>query len=485
MTRFLLLLICMLFAVATAQADELSNGRLDNWHQWRGPDANGLAPRGNPPVEWNEETNIKWKVSVPGAGSATPIVWKDQVFILSAIKTDRTKPAADKAAELPNQPSNSTSSRSVPVITVSALQENSDRQRDRDRGNRGRRGGRRRRGRRSQAPTNFYKFQVISFDRNTGDIQWQQTAAEVVPHEGHHRDNGFASASPMTDGKNLYASFGSRGIYSYDLAGKFRWKRMLGTMQTRNGFGEGISPVVSGDNLIVLWDHEGDSFLFNLDANTGKTRWKVARDEASAWTTPLIVEQNGQTQVVVNGANRVRSYNLADGELLWECGGQTGNVIPSPVVSNGNVICMSGWRGTAAYAIPLDASGDLTDSKDFSWHYGEGTPYVPSPLLYGDQIYFTRRNSAILTVLDAQTGEPILKDKRLSGLNGIYASLVGAADRVYLVGRDGTTLVIKHAPELEILATNKLDDPIDASPAIVGRQMFLRGQQHLYCIAAD
>ena len=146
---------------------------------------------------------------------------------------------------------------------------------------------------------------------------------------------------------------------------------------------------------------------------------------------------------------------------------------------------MSGFRGSAAYAVPLDARGDLTNSDRLVWHYDRDTPYVPSPLLYGDLLYFTKVNSGILSCLDAKTGKVQLAAERLPGLNNIYASPVGAANRVYLTGRDGTTLVVKHSPRLEILATNHLDEPVDASPAIVDKQMFLRGQKHLYCIEGE
>src|SRR5262249_5002611 len=160
---------------------------------------------------------------------------------------------------------------------------------------------------------------------------WRQVAAEVVPHEGLQPTHSYAAASPTTDGRRLYASFGSRGVYCYDLDGKLRWKRDLGRMRTRYAWGEGTSPVLHGDTVVVTWDQEGGSFITALDARTGETRWKVARDEPTSWATPLVVRHKGRTQVVVNGTNRVRSYDLATGEVLWQCGGQTVNAIPSPV----------------------------------------------------------------------------------------------------------------------------------------------------------
>ncbi len=452
--RLLLVSVFCTCVLSTAGvAAELSDERLDNWHRWRGPNATGVALRGNPPVQWNAETNIKWKVEIPGRGSSTPIVWGDQIFLLTAIKTDRT---GDVAAEPRPEP-----------------QEQPGRRRF------GRFGG-------GRKPTNYHKFVVLSIDRNTGRTRWKHLATEVIPHEGHHQpDNNFASGSPTTDGRFLYASFGSRGIYCYDLEGNRQWERDLGDMRTRAGFGEGSSPTVHGDTLIVNWDHEGDSFIVALDIQTGKTKWKVDRDERTSWATPLVVEHDGRAQVITNGATRVRSYDLANGDVIWECGGQTGNPIPSPLVMGELAICMTGFRGSAAYAIPLGSSGDLTDTNRIAWHHARGTPYTSSPLLYGRRLYFNQGNTGTITCLNPTTGEVVYDRQRLSGVSNMYASPVGAAGRVYLVGRDGTTVVIKDDPTFEVLAVNKLDDPIDASPAIVGRQMFLRSKGHLYCLEAE
>ncbi len=318
-------------------------------------------------------------------------------------------------------------------------------------------------------------------NRDNGEIIWRKTANEVVPHEGKHGDNTFASASPTTDGEFLYVSFGSRGVYCYDLDGNLQWSRDLGQMQTRNGFGEGASPVVYGDTLVVTWDHEGDSALYALNAKTGETLWQVERDEPTTWNTPLVVEHNGVTQVIVNGGVS-RSYDLKDGTLLWECGGQAANPIPSPVAKDGTVFCMTGYRGYSLYAIPLDSQGDVTESDTIVWTRDDSTPYVPSPLLYGDLLYFTKSNNALLTCVDAATGEVKYENERLQGVRNLYASPVGAAGRVYITDRDGVTLVVEHGPELNVLATNTLDEPIDASPAIVGNQIFLRSGDHLYCI---
>ena len=196
-----------------------------------------------------------------------------------------------------------------------------------------------------------------------------------------------------------------------------------------------------------------------------------------------MTEAAGRTQVIINGPNRTRSYDIETGDVIWECGGQTVNPIPSPIRNGDVVLCMSGYRGEALYAISLDATGDVTDSAAVAWSRNRGTPYVPSALLMSGRLYFTKGNTGILTILDAATGEAHIDQDRLTGIDSIYASPVGAAGKVYITSRDGATLVIADAPELEVLATNDLGEPVDASPAIVGSRIYIRGESNLYCIS--
>ncbi len=404
-----------------------------------------MAPLGDPPSEWSETKNIKWKVEIPGASTATPIVWEDQVFLVTAIKTDRKVELEPGEAEGKKNPFN------------------------------------------IKRPENIYQFVVMSLDRATGKVRWQHMAKEEVPHEGHHPDASFASASPTTEGKRLYVSFGSRGVYAYDLEGKQLWNRDFGRMLIYNTFGEGCSPVVHGDAVVLNWDHQGGSFIICLDAATGETRWKVDRDENTSWATPLVVDHGGRTQVIVHGTKRVRSYDLKTGEVIWACGGQAMACIPCPVSDGSLAFLMTGYMGNACFAIPLDSMGDITGADDkLAWRRRKpGTPYVPSPLLWGDLLYFLSSNQGMLSCLNAKTGEPVFDRTRVEGIENIYASPVGASDKVYITGREGTTVVIKRGGEFEILATNKLDDRFDASAAIVGKQIFLRGNEHLYCISAE
>ncbi len=440
----------------------LANDFSGNWHQWRGPNADGTSISANPPLEWSQDKNIRWKAEVPGKGVSTPIIWQDHVFLLTAIQTDRQEqrtPAAEQTAAQ-SQPPEPTPGRGP--------------------GGQSRGGGLWGFGR--TPPTYYYQFVVLCYDRKSGEKRWQTVATEEIPHEAGHNTNTFASSSPVTDGKHLYVYFGSRGVFCFDLDGNKQWERDLGQMQTRSSFGEGSSLAVHGDMLVVPWDHEGQSSMFALNANTGETKWKADREERTTWATPFIVQHNERTQVVTNGS-RVRSYDLATGELIWECGGQVGNPIPSPVRQDNLVICMTGFRGNAIYAIPLDAAGDITDTDKVAWHRNDAAPYVPSPTLYKGQLYFTKSRDGIVSSLDAPTGEVLIGQKRLPGISAVYASPVAAADRIYFTGRDGTTVVLKHGSTFEVLATNSLGEGIDASPAMVGDELFLRSDKHLYCIA--
>lgn len=446
------------------------------WPQWRGPNADGSSDSANPPVHWGPEENIQWKVEIPGEGSSTPVVWEDQVFILTAIPTERQKePAAETGDE-------QDAAAGQDANGEQGAEEGASARRDFGR-RRGRGRGRPRFGA-GEAPKHYYQFTLISYDRNTGEKRWQTVATETVPHEGGHSTNTQASFSPVTDGEHLYVSFGSHGVFCFDMQGNPKWQRDLGQMETRNAFGEATSPALAGDTLVLTWDHEGPSRIIALDAATGETKWEVPRDERTTWATPLIVTAGGRTQVVTNGTI-VRSYDLDSGELIWECGGQVSNPIPSPVRLDNTVYCMTGYRGNAVYGISLDSQGDVTDTDEVRWSRHDAAPYVSSPTLYKGQLYYTKSRSNILTSVDAETGEVIIDQQRINGIDSLYASPVAAADRVYFTSREGTTVVLRHGDELEVLATNQLGETIDASPALVGDQMFLRGEKHLFCIEEE
>ena len=393
-----------------------------NWPQWRGPLHTGEATRGNPPLEWSEDKNVRWKVEVPGLGKSTPVVWNDLVFVTTAAPTE------------------------VPGTL---------------------------------------EYVVQAHNRLDGKLRWRKVVKVQAPHEGTHKDGSYASGSALTDGERVYAFFGSRGLFALDFKGNLVWEKQFGAMRTRLTFGEGASPVLHGNALVVNWDHEDQDFLVALDKKTGKELWRTERDEPTSWSTPIVVSHGGREQVIVNATNRVRGYDLSTGKALWEAGGMTTNVIPSPVHADGTVYVTSGFRGNALMAVRLsEAQGDVTGKAAIAWSYDRDTPYVPSPLLYRGGLYFLKTNSAVLTRIDVATGKPDYT-QRLAGLSNVYASPVAVDGRVYVLSREGVMMVLEAGPTLKVLATNKLADGFDASPALVGDEMYLRGQKYLYRISKD
>jgi outer membrane protein assembly factor BamB len=470
-TMFLLTSGVIYLTFTSVGSAAVSPDALHNWAQWRGPLANGTAPDANPPLEWNESKNVKWKAKIPGEGTATPIVWGDRVFILTAVgpeKKAEAKPAEAKAPEGKTPEAKAGGPAGGPPGE----------------------GGRKRPGGpgggfgQGGKPTEKYQFTVLCLDRKTGKTLWQKVARDEVPHEGRQQNNSFASASPITDGKVLLAHFGSRGLHCYDLDGNPKWSKDFGKMQTRMGFGEGASATLYEDKVIVYWDDETDGdYITALDKITGKELWKTPRNEATGWSTPLVVEHDKKLQVVVNATGKVRSYDFANGAELWSVSGQTANAIPTPVADGDTVYVTSGFRGAALYAIQLGRGGDLTGTDAIRWTHNKATPYVPSPLLVDGMIYVVSGNNGVLSCIDAKTGNANFEGERLEGVFEIYASPVAAKDRVYVLSRDGKCLVLKKGSKLEILATNKLDDKTDASIALVGKELFIRGKDSLYCIA--
>lgn len=269
------------------------------------------------------------------------------------------------------------------------------------------------------------------------------------------------------------------------MQGNLVWEKDLGDMKTRRSFGEGSSPALYGNSIVVNWDHEGQSFIVVFDKKTGEELWKVDRDEPTSWATPVVVEHGGKTQVIVSATNRIRSYDLATSDVIWECGGMTTNTIPTPIVADGMAYFTSGFRGNALLAIRLDmAKGDITDSSAIVWSHDKNTPYTPSPLLYGDTLYFLQNNKGLVSCFNATTGQMHYTRQRLEGISNTFVSPVGASERVYFTGRNGTTLVVRRASKFEVLATNSLDDKFTASPAIVDKEIYMRGHKYLYCISS-
>ena len=338
------------------------------WPNWRGPLHSGVAPDADPPVRWSETENVAFKIPIPGESLSSPIVVGDRVFVVTATALDVETYAANLQV-------------AKGVV---------------DRG---------------EWPPNVapvaHQFKVYAFDRYTGQLSWERRATERVPHESHYLDSSFACASPLSDGERLYVHFGSNGTYAYDLEGTLLWSIDLGDMRSRRGFGEASSPTLAGDLLIINWDHEDDSFIVALDKKSGREVWRTERPgEVSSWSTPLAVRHGGGLQIVVSSTGKSRGYEVETGEELWRLGGMTVNQIPTPLFRDGVIYLASGYRGSMLQAIDADrARGDLEGSEAVLWTYERDTPYVATPLLYGQNLYFVKHFRNVLTVLDPVTGD--------------------------------------------------------------------------------
>jgi outer membrane protein assembly factor BamB len=250
--------------------------KADEWLQWRGPFNTGMAI-GDAPLQWDDSTNVKWKIAIPGRGHSTPLIVGGRLFLTPASPTGRGSAA--------------------------------------DSGRAGRAGG-------GADGGLEHRFDVIAVDRNTGKIAWQRTAITATPHEGYHRIYGsFASNSPVTDGKRLYAFFGSRGLYAYDLNGNLLWQKDFQIkMRMDMAFGEGTAVTLHDNRLLLHFDHLDGGFLVMLEPETGREIWRTARTERFNWAAPFVAIHNGKRQIVVNGLT-VRSYEFETGRLIWEAAG--------------------------------------------------------------------------------------------------------------------------------------------------------------------
>ncbi len=428
------LLLTAAFSAAFLGGEPAVDGQ--NWSSWRGPTENGMAV-GDAPTNWSDTKNIKWKVDIPGKGYSSPVIWGDKLFLTTAIP----------AEPVPEPEGGGGGLRVGKGIGVE------------------------------------HKFVVLCLDKNTGKTLWEKTVKVAKPHEGYHQRYGsFASNSTVTDGKHLFAYFGSRGVYAFDLGGKLLWEKDLGEMQKLLQFGEGNPPVLYKDKLILKRDHQGQSFIVVLDKNTGKEIWRKDRDEMSSWSAPLVVEREGRMQAIVSGTTKTRGYDLETGEVIWEAAGLGRNVIPNPVIQDDIVIVMSGYRDPNLLAIRLGGKGDLTGSDSILWTNQRANAYTASPVLHDNKLYFVT-DKGILSCFNATTGEPYYQQMRLPKPYTLKASPVGASGKLYISTEDGDVVVLKMGEEYEVLATNTLEGhSFISSPAIVHEEIFLRSETSLFCI---
>ena len=428
----------LVFTAATHGVDEQQDSVMQYWPQWRGPLSTGESPLGTPPVSWSEEENVVWKTKLPGSGHSSPIVWANKVFLTAVQPKGKNLP-------VPEQPK--------------GAHNNLD-------------------------PTHKLSFLVLCMDMSEGRILWQREVRLAQPHQSTHETGTWASASPVTDGERVYAFFGSNGLYCLDYNGTLLWEKDFGDMEVKHGHGEGASPALGEEVLVINWDHEGDSFVVAMDSKKGKELWRQPRDEPTSWASPIIAEVDGGNQVIVSGTKAVRGYELKSGKVVWSCGGLSNNVVASPVYSDGRLYAGSSYEKQAMLALDLSkAKGQLEGTDHVIWTRSRRTPYVPSPLLYGKHLYFLRHYQAILCRLAADSGTEPTGPFRLPGLLNLYASPVAANGRIYLVDQQGSTLVLSNKATPEPLSINRLKDSFNASPAIAGNSILLRGAQYLYRLA--
>ncbi|MDP6915313.1 MAG: PQQ-like beta-propeller repeat protein [Verrucomicrobiota bacterium] len=426
------------FTAATAGVLGQAVNPLAQWGQWRGPLATGAAPKADPPVEWSETKNIRWKTELPGLGHSSPVVWGGLVFVTTAEMTGAKKPFTG--------------------VTPDGAHNNMN-------------------------PLFDHQFAVMAIDRQTGAVVWRRTVATRQPHESSHESATWASNSPVTDGEHVLSFFGSNGLYCLDTGGRLIWSRDLGDMLVKHGHGEGASPLLHGETVVVNWDHEGASVIVALAKSTGEELWRQPRDEVTSWATPIAVTHDGQAQAVVSGTRRVRGYDLKTGAVIWEAGGLPGNIVASPVAADGMVFAAGSYEKQTLLAIRLTgAKGELTGTQQIVWQKNRSTPYVPSPLLYDGWLYYLRHYQGVLSRVNAKTGDEPSGPFRLGSVFNIYSSPVAAAGRIYVTDRNGKTLVMSDDAEPKALTLNKLDDRFSASAALAGDAIFLRGEKFLYCI---
>jgi len=434
--------ICLLSTVMFFNSTVVSSAT-PNWPQWRGPGGLGISTEKNLPVEWSATKNIKWKTPIAGRGHSSPVVWGNRVFLTTAIEG--------------------------PVVPGAKAVKHMDGDKEFLHPD-------------SVGADHKQTFKVICLNANTGKILWEQTAYEGTPYDNRHRKSSFAASTPATDGKLVYAFFGTEGLYAYHVNGKLAWKADLGKLGTV-GMGTGTSPILYENLVIVQCDEENGaaSFIVALDKKTGKEVWKTPRKVQVSWATPILVPTAKRTELITSGSETVIAYDPATGKELWRHKGVESNAIPSPVANQEIVFVSAGSPAKIVMAIRLGASGDLTDSV--VWRYSKGTAYVPSPILYGDFLYLTT-DRGILTCLDAKTGEVKYEGGRIPIPATFTASPVAFEGKILLTSEDGDTFIVKAGPKHEILGTNSVGEPVYASPAIADRKIFIRGEKNIYCIGS-
>ncbi|MHC4325282.1 MAG: outer membrane protein assembly factor BamB family protein [Planctomycetota bacterium] len=418
----------------------------NNWPRFRGPTATGVA-EDNPqlPERWSRTENVVWQTEVPGWGWSCPVVWGDKVFLTTVV--------GEEEYEKPRK----------------GLYLGQGRQ---------------------KPPKGLHHWMVYCFDLNSGNVLWKAEAHKAEPNSPRHPKSTYACETPTTDGERLYVLFGDVGLYCYDLKGKPLWSNLIEPKKTFYGYGAAASPVVHGNQVIMIYDNQEDSYIASFDTKTGEQRWRAEREEMSTWATPVVWENKLRPEIVTPGKRKIRSYDL-EGKLLWEMDGRmSGLVIPSPFTSFGMVYITSGYVGDRhrpVYAIKPGASGDITPkegqtSEFIQWYLPTAGPYNPSPIVYGDY-YYTLLDRGWLTCHNARTGEEMYGKTRFKPSASFTASPWAYNGKLFFLSEDGVTYVVEVGPEFKQLHTNSLDELCIASPAACRGKLLIRTASRLYCFS--
>lgn len=435
--------LAIVFA-AVATINQTAGAAGSNWPQWRGPTGQGTSSEKNLPATWSPTKNIKWKTPIAGRAHSSPIVWGKKIFLTTALD----------GAAIPGRKAGVAHKLLDGTDFVHPDAVGADLR---------------------------HTFKVIALDRSTGKILWERIAYEGPVHDSRHKKASFASSTPATDGKYVFAFFGSEGLYAYDYKGKLLWKQELGKLGTAS-VGYGVSPILHGNLVIMQCDESGgQSFMVAFDKKTGKEAWRTPRKVDVTWSTPVLVQAGNRTEIVAAAAEAIIAYDPLTGKELWRHKGLESNAVPTPVVLKDLVVVTSGYPTKIALALRAGGSGDITGTPRLVWSYNKGTAYVPSPIAYGDYVYLMTGNGSI-TCLDAKTGKMAYEGARVPKATMFMASPVAFEGKILLTSEEGDTYVLKAGPQHEVLGTNSLGEPVYASPAIADGNIFIRGEQNLYAI---
>ena len=419
-----------------------------NWPGFRGPGGRGVVAD-NPrlPEQWDSETNVEWKVEVPGTGWSSPVVWGDKVLLTSAVNEADSEPPKPGLYFGGNRPT----------------------------------------------PKTVHRWIVHCVDLESGKTLWEHTVHRGAPPHGRHLKNSFASETPVTDGVRFYCYFGNVGLFAFDMDGKRLWERKWKAVKTRYNWGTAASPVLHNGRLYLINDNDDGSFLECLNAKDGETVWRTARpNEKSNWSTPCVWEHEGRTEIVTTGSGKARSYDL-DGKQLWSLGGMSSITVPAPFVSDGLLYFGSGYVGDGKrpfLAMRPGAKGELSledasqAGSPIVWLQPKGSPYMPTPIAYRDRLYVLL-DRGMLSGYDAKTGERLYDRERIGKLTKFTSSPWAYNGKIFCVNESGDTAVIEVGDAFKLLRVNPLGEMCMATPAIAGDRLLIRTIKSLFCIRKD